>query len=86
MTGLGEILARLGLSQYLGRLIDEGFEKWETVLDITEQDLYASSVPLCVVLLTFPLKSSIEFQIRAPAGMFYVLNFLRNIQSTPNVC
>lgn len=39
MTELEEILARLGLSQYLGRLIDEGFEKWETVLDITEQDL-----------------------------------------------
>ena len=39
MTELEEILARLGLSQYLGRLIEEGFEKWETVLDITEQDL-----------------------------------------------
>ncbi|KAL7268498.1 hypothetical protein RUND412_008876 [Rhizina undulata] len=39
MTDLGEVLARLGLSQYLGRLIEEGFEKWETVLDITEQDL-----------------------------------------------
>ncbi|KAF8464586.1 hypothetical protein BDZ91DRAFT_776726 [Kalaharituber pfeilii] len=41
MTELEEILARLGLSQYLGRLIEEGFERWETVLDITEQDLAA---------------------------------------------
>lgn len=39
MTELEDILARLGLSQYLARLIDEGFERWETVLDITEQDL-----------------------------------------------
>ncbi|KAF8422877.1 hypothetical protein EV426DRAFT_633299 [Tirmania nivea] len=46
MTELEEILARLGLSQYLGRLIDEGFEKWETVLDITEQDLAALNFKL----------------------------------------
>ncbi|KAI5811518.1 hypothetical protein DFH27DRAFT_32344 [Peziza echinospora] len=39
MTELESILARLSLSQYLGRLIEEGFEKWETVLDITENDL-----------------------------------------------
>ncbi|KAF8247451.1 hypothetical protein K440DRAFT_643735 [Wilcoxina mikolae CBS 423.85] len=39
MTELSEVLDRLGLLQYLGRLNDEGFDKWETVLDITEQDL-----------------------------------------------
>lgn len=39
MTDLGEVLARLGLSQYLERLGEEGFEKWEAVMDITEQDL-----------------------------------------------
>lgn len=39
MTELSEVLGRLGLLQYLGRLNDEGFDKWETVLDITEQDL-----------------------------------------------
>ncbi|KAG0124398.1 hypothetical protein HOY82DRAFT_182721 [Tuber indicum] len=39
MTDLEEVLARLGLSQYLGRLSEEGFEKWEAVMDITEQDL-----------------------------------------------
>ena len=39
MTDLEEVLARLGLSQYLGRLGEEGFEKWEAVMDITEQDL-----------------------------------------------
>jgi len=39
MTDLEEVFARLGLSQYLGRLSEEGFEKWEAVMDITEQDL-----------------------------------------------
>jgi ABC-type uncharacterized transport system fused permease/ATPase subunit len=39
MPELSEVLERLGLLQYLGRLNDEGFDKWETVLDITEQDL-----------------------------------------------
>lgn len=39
MTDLEEVLARLGLSQYLERLGEEGFEKWEAVMDITEQDL-----------------------------------------------
>lgn len=39
MTELGDVLERLGLLQYLGRLHEEGFERWETVLDITEQDL-----------------------------------------------
>lgn len=39
MTDLEEVLARLGLSQYLERLGEEGFERWESVMDITEQDL-----------------------------------------------
>ncbi len=45
MTELGPILARLGLAQYLHSLIDEGFDTWETVLDITESDLYAILSP-----------------------------------------
>lgn len=36
---LGDTLARLGLSQYLERFVQEGFDTWETVLDITETDL-----------------------------------------------
>ncbi len=39
MTDPGPIFDRLGLGQYLERFIDEGFETWETVLDITESDL-----------------------------------------------
>jgi hypothetical protein len=46
MTELGEVLDRLGLLQYLGRLNDEGFDKWETVLDITEQDLFVTPILL----------------------------------------
>ncbi|RVD83545.1 uncharacterized protein DFL_007930 [Arthrobotrys flagrans] len=39
MSELREILDRLGLSQYLGRLIEEGFDRWDTILDIQETDL-----------------------------------------------
>ncbi|KAK6334149.1 hypothetical protein TWF696_002651 [Orbilia brochopaga] len=39
MSDLREVLDRLGLSQYLGRLIEEGFDRWDTVLDIQESDL-----------------------------------------------
>jgi len=39
MSDLREKLARLGLSQYLEAFTAEGFDTWETVLDITESDL-----------------------------------------------
>lgn len=39
MSDLGDRLERLGLSQYLGAFVSEGFDSWETVLDITESDL-----------------------------------------------
>jgi len=39
MTDLRELLFRLGLEQYIERFTDEGFDTWETVLDITESDL-----------------------------------------------
>ena len=39
MTELGAVLERLGLDQYLDALVGEGFETWDTVLDIQESDL-----------------------------------------------
>ncbi|KAK6530023.1 hypothetical protein TWF694_003397 [Orbilia ellipsospora] len=39
MSDLRDALDRLGLSQYMGRLLDEGFDRWDTVLDIQESDL-----------------------------------------------
>lgn len=39
MTDLCSILCRLDLAQYIDTLCEEGFETWETVLDITESDL-----------------------------------------------
>jgi hypothetical protein len=39
MTNLGSILGRLGLGEYHDVLVDEGFDTWETVLDIQESDL-----------------------------------------------
>lgn len=44
MTGLGPVLARLGLAQYTAAFLEEGFDTWETVLDITESDLYGPSL------------------------------------------
>lgn len=43
MAELGSILSRLGLEQYLESFIEEGFDSWEVVLDITESDLYVLS-------------------------------------------
>ena len=40
MTELVEIFDELGLTQYLDSFLDQGFDTWETILDITEPDLY----------------------------------------------
>ncbi|KAK4077963.1 transcriptional regulator family: HMG [Purpureocillium lilacinum] len=45
-TELARILTQLGLTQYLGVLVDEGFDTWEAVLDIQEPDLEALGVKL----------------------------------------
>jgi hypothetical protein len=39
MSDLGERLERMGLAQYLDAFVSEGFDSWETILDITESDL-----------------------------------------------
>ncbi|KAF2098548.1 hypothetical protein NA57DRAFT_75788 [Rhizodiscina lignyota] len=46
MTELNDRLERLGLSQYLTAFVAEGFDTWETVLDITESDLTSLNVKL----------------------------------------
>ncbi|QDS72688.1 hypothetical protein FKW77_003104 [Venturia effusa] len=46
MNDLGVRLERLGLSQYLQSFISEGFDTWDTILDITESDLNALNVKL----------------------------------------
>ncbi|RDL36622.1 uncharacterized protein BP5553_05974 [Venustampulla echinocandica] len=46
MTKLGEIFAELGISQYLDEFIEQGFDTWETILDITESDFDALGVKL----------------------------------------
>jgi hypothetical protein len=43
MTDLAEELRRLGLSIYLRVFVAEGFDTWETVLDVTESDLYVAA-------------------------------------------
>jgi len=39
MTDLARHLERLGLDRYLDALVGEGFDTWETLLDIQERDL-----------------------------------------------
>ncbi|KAI3342732.1 hypothetical protein F4824DRAFT_494532 [Ustulina deusta] len=46
MNFLETVLGELGISQYLGVFIDQGFDSWETILDITESDLDALGVKL----------------------------------------
>ncbi|KAJ4408221.1 hypothetical protein N0V82_009739 [Gnomoniopsis sp. IMI 355080] len=43
---LDKIFGELGITQYLDAFIDQGFDTWETILDITESDLDALGVKL----------------------------------------
>ncbi|KAH7364320.1 hypothetical protein BKA65DRAFT_389129 [Rhexocercosporidium sp. MPI-PUGE-AT-0058] len=46
MTELASIFAELGISHYLHEFIEQGFDTWETILDITESDFDALGVKL----------------------------------------
>ncbi|KAF2665969.1 hypothetical protein BT63DRAFT_45295 [Microthyrium microscopicum] len=46
MTDLSDRFARLGLTEYFPSFVTEGFDTWETVLDITESDLTYLNVKL----------------------------------------
>lgn len=43
---LSDVLGRLGLNEYLDVLTRNGFRNWDTVLDITEDDLTALNFKL----------------------------------------
>jgi hypothetical protein len=40
------IFSQLGMIQYLDAFVEQGFDTWDTVLDITESDLYAKTRPI----------------------------------------
>jgi len=46
MTELGDIFTELGISHYLHDFLEQGFDTWETILDITESDFDALGVKL----------------------------------------
>jgi hypothetical protein len=46
MPDLPQVLERLGLAAYSSALLENGFHNWETVLDITEDDLTALNFKL----------------------------------------
>lgn len=39
---LETVFGELGISQYLEAFLEQGFDTWETILDITESDLYVN--------------------------------------------
>ncbi|ROT36832.1 hypothetical protein SODALDRAFT_361656 [Sodiomyces alkalinus F11] len=43
---LESLFAELGISQYLASFVEQGFDTWETILDITESDLDVLGVKL----------------------------------------
>lgn len=45
MTGLRATFTELGINQYLDSFLEQGFDTWDTILDITESDLYACYLP-----------------------------------------
>lgn len=45
MTELADIFDELGLTQYLDSFLEQGFDTWDTILDITEPDLYVCLRP-----------------------------------------
>ena len=67
MAALAAILARLGLSQYLDRFEAEGFDTWETLLEITESDLYGHATTLMLTRLTV-FQGGIGCKTRASKG------------------
>ena len=38
-----EILGELGLTQYHDAFLEQGFDTWDTILDITESDMYVQA-------------------------------------------
>lgn len=42
MAELANRLDELDLAQYLERFLEQGFDTWDTILDITEPDLYVT--------------------------------------------
>lgn len=67
-TDLGPIFDRLGLGRYLERFLDEGFETWETVVDITESDLCVHSGNSSAFPAYHPCKRRIRRQTRPSTG------------------
>lgn len=47
MADLEVVLSWLGMSQYLDRFVQAGFDSWEMLQEITEEDLEVSKVAIC---------------------------------------
>lgn len=47
MADLELTFSWLGMSQYLERFLEAGFDSWETVLEVTENDLEVFPAVIC---------------------------------------
>ena len=63
MTDLHPVLSKLGLTQYYDKFNEEGFETWETVLEITESDLYGSSTIPCSLSAKITLRNALGVKL-----------------------
>ena len=52
MADTQTVLQRLGIHQYYDVFLAEGFDTWETVMDIQENDLYVLAKPADIKILT----------------------------------
>ena len=50
---LEAIFGELGISQYLNIFVDQGFDTWETILDITESDLLVCPLEWVLVVIAW---------------------------------
>jgi hypothetical protein len=95
MPDLNEILERLGLVAYLQPLTENGFHDWETVVDITEDDLTALKFKLghrralqreIATWRGFPASASLEPEApstNSPTLSTSALETLARLTSTP---
>jgi len=72
MSDLGQRLERFGLFQYFEVLVSEGFDTWETVLDITDSDL-SEIQPLPLETPTNSIQRFTQRQAWTPEGKSYAV-------------
>jgi hypothetical protein len=77
MTELGAMFAELGISHYLNDFIEQGFDSWESILDITESDFDTLGVKL-------GHRRKLQRKIANAIGLSLNKALVRHTRDTPN--